>query len=250
MAIALFDVQCGFGSVAPGQRELLTAEALLAEMEHVQVERALVRMAPALLEIDLLQSNRHLYAHCEAHLQLIPCPIVAPNSARDLAAEEAQVDDAIVHGAGAVYIRPHMDYWTLAPWGCDRLFQALEARRLPVLCHSSEVAQEEVAELAGRYPALPLIFAGADYRSQRILLPLLEAFPNFYLSLGSNYLVHRGIEQCVTIVGAERLLFGSGFPEVDMSAHVAQLLYADISEKEKILIGAGNLDRLIGEVVR
>ena len=147
-------------------------------------------------------------------------------------------------------IRPRQDYWSLAPWCCDRLFTALQTRRLPVLCQTSELSYEDVAALAERYPTLPLIIIGADYRSQRILLPLLEACSNVYLSIGSNYIVQRGIEQCVETVGARRLLFGTGYPDVDMAGHISQLMYADISDDEKRLIGSGNLDRLIQGVQR
>ena len=86
------------------------------------------------------------------------------------------------------------------------------------------------------------------YRSQRILLPLLTSFPNVQLSTGSNYCVHRGIEQLVGSVGPQRLLFGSGFPEVDPMMAISQLVYADISDEARRLIGSGNLERLIGGI--
>ncbi|HOF86933.1 MAG TPA: amidohydrolase family protein [Armatimonadota bacterium] len=250
MTIALFDVQCGFGGAAPGSREPLSAAALLAEMDGAGVERALARAVPAALEIDISWSNRHLFAACAGHPRLVPCPIVAPNSARDLAPEHLQLSEVISQGAGAVSIRPRQDTWSLAPWCCDRLFTAMQTRRLPVLCQLGELSYDDVAALAERYPTLPLVIIGADYRSQRILLPLLEAFATIYLSIGSNYIVQGGIEQCVETVGARRLLFGTGFPEVDMPAHIAQLMYADIADDEKRLIGAGNLDRLLQGVQR
>jgi hypothetical protein len=250
MTIPLFDAQCGFGSAAPGSRATLPAAELLGEMDGVAIERALVRMLPAAMEIDISWSNNHLYAACDGQARFVPCPIVAPNGARDIGSESMQVEAAIRHGAGAVVIRPRMDYWSVAPWCSERLFRALETRRMPVMCLLGEVSLDDVAVLAGCYSGLPLILAGVDYRSQRIILPLLEAFPTVYLSIGSNYIVHRGIEQCVEVVGARRLLFGTGYPDVDMNGHVSQLMYAEIANDEKRLIGAGNLDRLIQGVQR
>lgn len=250
MTIPLFDVQCGFGSAAPGARETLAVETLLEAMDGVGVERALARMLPAALEIDIPWSNAHLYAACEVNPRLVPCPIVAPNTARDLPTEAAQADEAARHGAGAVVIRPHQDYWSTEPWCSDRLFRALEVRRFPLFCLNGELSYDEVASIAGRYPGLPLILAGVDYRSQRVLLPLLEAFPNIYMSVGSNYLVNQGIEQCVDVIGARRLLFGTGFPDIDMTGHVSQLMYANITDEDKRLIGAGNLERLMQGVQR
>lgn len=250
MTIPLFDVQCGFGSAAPGSREILSAAELLAEMDGVSIERALTRVQPVALEIDIPWSNDHLYAACDGQARFTPCPIVAPNGARDIGSESAQVESAIRRGAGAVTIRPRMDYWSTAPWCSERLFRALETRRMPVLCSLNEVTVDEVAALAGQYAGLPLVLLNVDYRAQRIVLPLLEAFPTVYLSIGTNYIVHRGIEQCVSVVGARRLLFGTGFPDVDVTGHVSQLMYAEIDDDEKRMIGARNLDRLIQGVQR
>jgi predicted TIM-barrel fold metal-dependent hydrolase len=250
MTIPLFDVQCGFGSAAPGSRETITAEALVAEMDRLGIERALARTLPTAMAFDVPLANDRLFADCVRHPRLVPCPIAAPAAGRSDAPEAEQVALLCAHGAGAVVIRPRTDGWSTAPWGSDPLFAALEARRLPVLCPGEEVTLDEVAALAPRYPALPLIVTGANYRTHGIVLPLLMAFSNVYLSLGSNYIVHRGIEDCVRAVGAGRLLFGTGFPDVDMGGHVTHLLYAELSLADLAAIGAGNLDRLIGEVVR
>jgi predicted TIM-barrel fold metal-dependent hydrolase len=124
----------------------------------------------------------------------------------------------------------------------------MEARRVPVLCPEAQVPLERAAELAGRHPELPLVLTGLGYRSQRILAPLLENFSNTFVSIGSNYSVHQGLEQLVRKVGAERLLFGTGWPDADAAGAVTQLMYAGISEEEKALIGSGNLERLIAGI--
>ena len=49
-------------------------------------------------------------------------------------------------------------------------------------------------------------------------------------------------------VGADRLLFGTGFPDAEGMMAITQLMYADLADEQKRLIGAGNLERLIGEV--
>ena len=82
------------------------------------------------------------------------------------------------------------------------------------------------------------------------MLPLLATFHNVYLSIGSNYTVHKGIEQFVEKVGAGRLLFGTGYPDVEPMMAVALLMYADIPEDARQHIGAGNFERLIGGIQR
>lgn len=248
MAISLFDVQTGFGC-APGQAPI-TADDLRAEMRRLQIDRALACITPENMEFDVPLANEMLFTACAADPALVPCPIVMPNSGQDYLPEQEQVEEAMRHGAGAVFIRPAADYWILAEWVCDRLFTLLEAHRMPVLCLERMVSLEQVSGLAQRYPRLPFIMAESGYRQQRILLPLLENFPNVYLSTGNNYIVYKGIEQLVERGLTERLLFGTGFPVSDPMGGITQLMYAEISEEQRQLIGAGNMERLMGGIVR
>jgi predicted TIM-barrel fold metal-dependent hydrolase len=250
MRPALFDVQAGFGGGRPGLRHPAGADELLDDMRRCGIGRAVVRVAPAELDVSLPRSLETLYAACAAHPELLPCPAVVPNSGRDLPDEEHQIEQAVAHGAAAVVLRPALDYWALEPWCSGRLFAALEARRLPVLCLEEMIPLPEVAKLAERHPRLPLVVAHTNYRAQRTLLPLLERFPNLFLSLGNNYAIHRGIEQLAGAVGAERLLFGTGWPDSEPLAAVTQLLYAGIAAEDRARIGAGNLERLLREIRR
>ena len=109
---------------------------------------------------------------------------------------------------------------------------------------------EQLAELAGRFERLQIIYADVDYRTQRVLLPLLKRFPNVHFSIGLNYRVFGGIQQICEQVGAEQLLFGSGLPAADPMAAVTQLMYADISDEQKQQIGSGNMQRLMEGIQR
>ncbi len=243
--IPLFDVQCGCGGVPGGAREALSGETLLEEMARVEIGRALVRLAPAAMLFDPIEANERLFALGTAGDRLVPCPLVLPNTAGDVGPEPVQVEAFISRGARAVALRPRSDAWSLAPWACDSLLHALEERRLPALCAMDEFTLEDAAALAGRFPALPIILIGVSYRAQRVLIPLLQAFPNTYLSLGANYTVHLGVEQLAAAAGAGRLLFGTGYPATGMMSAITNLLYAELSDEEMRLIGSGNLARLL-----
>jgi predicted TIM-barrel fold metal-dependent hydrolase len=246
----LFDIQAGFGGGRPGQRQPAGVEELLDDMRHCGIGRTAVRIAPADLDVSLPRSLETLYAACADHRELVPCPVVVPNAARDLPDEKAQIRTAVERGAAAAVIRPALDSWSLEPWCSGRLFATLEERRLPVLCLEEMVPLGEVARLAERHPRLPFIVAHTNYRAQRLLLPLLERFANVFLSLGNNYVVHRGIEQLAAVIGADRLLFGTGWPDAEPFAAVTQLLYAGIKAADRKKIGAGNLERLLRKVRR
>jgi len=185
-----------------------------------------------------------LYKAAIEHPELLPCPVVVPAACGDLPPEEEQAAEAAARGAAAVVVRPAADYWTPEPWVCGRLFSALGARRLPVLCLERMVSLPLVAAIAETHPDCPLIVAEVGYRSHRTLLPLLERHANVFLSIGNTFSAHRGIEWYVERLGAGRLIFGTGLPEAEAGAAIAHLLYADIPDEAKAAIGAGNFERL------
>jgi len=248
MSIRLFDVQTGFGGANSGDPHILSVDECLESMERLGVAQALVRTEPDTLNVDFAMANDDLFDACAARDNLTPCPIVVPATAYDLPAEPEQVDQLIRRGARAAVIRPQRDDWVLVPWVYGRLLTAMAERRLPLYCLLAQASYEQVGRFAEEHPALPIILAQVAYRSQRTIIPLLETFPNVHLSLGNNWTIHRGVEQMVEKVGPERLLFGTGFPAAEPMMAVTQLMYAEIADGQKQMIGAGNLERLLEAV--
>lgn len=248
--IPLFDAYAGFGARKPGERLPVRPVDWSKEMARLSIERALVRIAPEALDSDFQSSNEALLGACAQFHEFVPCPVVIPNTAGNALPEDEQVETLLARGAGAVCLRPKRDHWLLSDWVSGPLLAALQARKVPVFCKEEQIPLQQVADLAERYPELPIILAETGYRSQRVVLPLLKTFANVYLSTGGAFSVHRGIEQLVGNVGADRVLFGTGFPEAEPMAAVAQLAYAEVSDRQRQLIGAGNLDRLVGGIRR
>jgi len=250
MRIDLFDVQVAILTDTPGVREVVTAGELLVSMERLDIGRALVRTEPTASELDVPRTNAHLYEACAGHPELAPCPAVIPNTAGDLPGEDRQIAEAIDRRAGGVCIRPAHDHWLIADWLSDSLFQALSARRMPVYVAAGALGFAEVADLAGRFEELPILLAETGYRDQRILVPLLERFGNIHLVTGWNYRVQGGIEQLVRRVGAQQVLFGTGFPNSAPMTAVMQVTYADLPEADLRKIGSENFERLMEGIRR
>jgi predicted TIM-barrel fold metal-dependent hydrolase len=248
--IELFDAQAGFGGGRRGHPWVPSAEEWLAHMTRLSIARALVRTDFEEMDSDPMYSNRLLYEVCEQHESLVPCPAVLPQGHGDVPSEQEQIDEAIARGSRAVTLRPGVDGWTTAEWCAGTLLGLLEERRMPVLCRNSALGFEAVADLAGRYPSLPVVMFHLGYRSQRMLVLLMKAFSNIYLAVGSPYSVHLGLESMAGHAGAERLLFGTGFPYAEPTASITMLTYSDLGEEQKQLVGAGNLDWLIGGIRR
>jgi predicted TIM-barrel fold metal-dependent hydrolase len=242
--IELVDIQAGFGGLAPGVREAFSAEQLVAQLRRHRIAQAVVRITPEAQDFDLCRSNQRLYEQAARFPELLPCPIAIPAACGDVPDAEAQVADALRHGAPAVILRPGPDRWEPEPWVVGALLEVLATHRLPVLCLERLVPTASVARWAGMAPEVPFIIAETAYGRDRTLLPLLREFPNTYLSIGNNFTAHRGLEFYVSQVGASRLLFGTGLPDSEPGAAIGQLVFAELTETDRQLVGSGNLRRL------
>ncbi len=250
MTLRLFDVQTGFGGAKRGETLVVTREECLGSLARLDIAAGLVRTLPDAMETDAVVPNALLFAACVGHPELVPCPIALPAAAGEVAPEPDQIDAFIRQGAGAALIRPVRDDWTFAFWVCDPLLVAMQERRLPLFCAAGYVTFEQTAQIAERYPKLPIILAEVGYRSQRTIVPLLQTFRNVHLSIGNNWTIHRGIEDLVDKVGPEQLLFGTGFPVSEPMMAITQLVYAEIPDEHKQAVGAGNVERLLAGVIR
>jgi len=250
MNLKLFDVQTSILGVKKGEKTFVGAEELIEEMDFCKVDKAVARVFPDDNELDFEASNEKLFAACaKSDGRLIPCPIVVPNSAKDIDDENIQICKAIAANAPSVRIRPARDYWEILSWISDNLFNAMADRKMPLMI-TVATSFKTIAELAQRFPEMPIILHSVGYNSMRHLVPLLSNFHNTHLSIGSNFTVHFGIEHLVKYVGANKLIFGTNSPITEMMSAITQLTYAKISNEEKELIGAKNLETLIGDIVK
>jgi len=250
MNFKLFDAQTSILGIKKGEKTFVGPEELLEEMDFCKVDKAVARVFPDDHELDFQISNEKLFAACaKSNERLIPCPIVVPNSAKDIDDENIQICNAIAANAASVRIRPAEDYWEILPWISDNLFSVMADRKMPLMI-TAATSFKTIAELAQRFSEMPIIIHDAGYNSMRYLVPLLSNFRNAYLSIGSNFTVHFGIEHLVKYVGAGKLIFGTNSPTTEMMSAITQLEYAKISNEEKQLIGAENIEALIEDIIK
>jgi len=101
-----------------------------------------------------------------------------------------------------------------------------------------------MAELGKRYPGVTFIFAHAGMMWVKAF-QAAQPYPNLCFDV-SGFDPERGVvEQAVSVLGAERIFFGSDAPGRAYAAQLAKVLYADISERDKTLILAENAARLL-----
>ena len=111
---------------------------------------------------------------------------------------------------------------------------------------ADQVDHEELHELCGSYPELPVVLGRTGYREMRAIYALLAGHENFYLDI-STFLLYGGLEEVVERFGAGRLVFGTGMPISDPAGAATKLRYAEVDDETKEMIAHGNLEGLLGE---
>ncbi|MCL1793316.1 MAG: amidohydrolase [Oscillospiraceae bacterium] len=129
----------------------------------------------------------------------------------------------------------------------DYLEMACE-RKIPVLLNTSRgISLEQADGIMRDFPDLTVILTFDNcWPSDRFLRPFLEAYPNLRLDM-TYMLTDNGLKDMRKKYPAERILFGSGFPESYLGAHMLVIKHAEIDEEDKMKIAGGNLKRILGE---
>jgi len=108
----------------------------------------------------------------------------------------------------------------------------------------AQVTFREIDAVASAHPELNLVMLATRWESPRQLFPLMEKHRNLYLEF-SSLQANRAIEVFTEHLGAERLLFGTEFPEKSPGAAKAFVDYAQITDNQRRLIAGENLARLL-----
>jgi hypothetical protein len=224
-----------------------SAGEFVAAMDHNGVERALVWHV-AQHDASPQAGNALLAEGIRDQRRLTGCWTILPNQAREfppLPEFFRQMKDARVR-ALRVFPRSHRylaNGVSMGDW-----LEAMVARRIPLLLSLRRgVEWRDIYELLAEFPELVcLICDHGCWGEDRMFRPLLERYPNVYVDT-AQYLLDGGLESLVADYGAERLLYGSGFPESYMGGMMMALKHAGLSDEDKAAIAGGNLERILEE---
>jgi len=243
-AISFMDCNCHLGSFEGMEPSHFTqVEELLAEMEHLGIERALVthhwssRWSPRL-------GNEKLDEILQPYENLYPCYVALPPETDEIP-PPGEFADAVRAAHGAVRVCPSDHQWRLTDWCAQGLLEALASRAVPVLVQLAHTTWDDVAEVLENHPQLPVIILNTSYRINRTIYPLFARHRNLYLET-HTYQIPWGIEDVARRYGAERLIFGTDLPEYDGGCPIAQVMYSPLDDAEKAMIAGGTLQRLLG----
>jgi len=250
-----FDARCTVGRhVLLHEGDPHTASDLLAEMDHYGIAEALV-VGSLSREHHPLDGNAQALDVAAADRRLHPAWAALPPGAGEQPEPPEMLDQMRRCRVGALFLFTGQYRLSLADWCVDELLEPMAEAGVPVVICPDEIgpncpAQDqtnwnEVVALCRRWPSLPVIVSEFRIRrTQRVLYRALDACPNLRVEL-SGYWLHRGTEYVTSRWGAERLIFGSNWPQFGPHMTLATLACAEIDDADKRLIAGDNLRRLI-----
>ncbi len=238
------DCNCRIGTFEKMEPPHFTdLDGLLAEMDYLGIQQALVMHSWASSWAPRL-GNEKIDELLAGHEDLYPCYVGLPGATGELP-PPAEFAAHIRERHGAVRLFPVNQQWDFTHWGAGDLLEALDAHAVPTLIDMQQTNWAQIADILPRYQQLPLIILGTSYRITRHIYPLFEKHDNLYLE-SNTFQTTWGIEDVCERFGAERLIFGTGLPEMEGGGALVQLAYNCLTDAETALIAGDNLRNLLG----
>lgn len=221
---------------------------LLSEMDRLGIARAVVRHR-ACLQAGPYVGNEVLAEEIAGHDRLTPAWFLTPDGREPQFDVGAVVEEMAGKGVRLAWTDPKAEGFSILPWCSGPMYEALQARRIPLLLGYPDNSADDLDRVLSGFPELRVILLGASRVGRnRMVYPLLARHANLYLCLGKTYSVHLGVEDLCRTFGHERFLFGMWFPESESGAPLTGLSYARIPDEARAAIACGNIERLLSEV--
>lgn len=108
---------------------------------------------------------------------------------------------------------------------------------------------EHLRSIAAAYPRVPIILghSGATDRGFERAIAVARDRPNVYLELCGSWMTGAWIARLVAAVGAERVLYGSDCPFIDMRYALGRVVFAPLTNEQRALVLGRNMLRLIAQ---
>lgn len=232
----------------PMQGIMPTVEDLQAEMARLHIESAIVRHRQC-IDAGPYFGNATLMDEVADAPALLPAWAITPDGREPDYDVGALVEDMRRSGVKVGWLSPTDHSFSLSPWCCGELYEALSAACIPVLVEYSQTTGDGLDAVCSAFPDLRLIlFNMPRLGRNRIWYPLLKRHQNLYLCSGPAFGVHHGLADLCAQFGHERWVLGTGYPVSEGGSGIAGLTYAGLSDEATQAIASGNIQRLLAEV--
>jgi hypothetical protein len=241
-----------FAPSVPPEAYTEKAEDLLDRMAFFGITRALVRHI-SMEEESPLVGNQLVIEEIASFDALEPSWAILPPQTGELGTPDEFVAGMKASGVRALWAFPSKHAYLLNGTTFGELFEIMIRRRIPLFVSAKERSDglEGFAMIEALLRDFPkLVVVATDHGcwgEDRLFRPLVERYEHFYIDT-SRYELAGGIRDFCDRYGPDRMLFGTGFPEIPMGGAFLTLLHAEISDQAKAALFGGNLQHLLREV--
>lgn len=229
-------------------RPVVSRKELVEELDKQGIEKALVWHIDQ-YQYTPIEGNEILSGVIKGETRLCGCWAILPPQTGEVIKKDffyRMKDNNIV----ALRAFPDFHRFILNRVVFGRFLDEVSERKIPLLLSMEKGnSWQGVYHLMKDFPLLTCILCDIGIHGvNRYTWPLLENYKNVYLETSLLALGCSQLEATVKKYGAERIIFGSDFPERYPESSVLEVLHSDISEKDKEKIASLNLERIISEV--
>ena len=218
-------------------------DRLLGESRRAGISTVLAH-ADGALSFTTTGNREVLDASARAGSTLLPIAVIAPERSTD-----PDVEIMRLAAAGFVGFRLGSVPWQGSPAvpsvATDRLLRSVARTGLPLFVAIERWGDSSAIGERTEKLGIPVILIGAHYNTIVDDLAAADRFP--HLRLDTSSLAHFGaIERVVRVIGAERLLLGTGLPHRAPRGPINAVASAFIPDEARRAILGGNAARLFG----
>jgi uncharacterized protein len=225
------------------------ADGMVAAMDAAGVSTACISSHLA-ISADWRRGNLETLAAVKIYPErFIGHVVINPNTPQEIKAELDQYFNN--HGFKAIKIVPDTHAHPATGKGYEPAWEyAAENNRL-VLAHtfhgSAYDDPQMFAELSRRYPHIPImvVHSGALTAAFNGAIRLARDHPNIYLDISGSYITGAWIKKMVDEAGADRVIYSSDLPFIDIRYSLGRVLYSGLTADQQKAVLGGNIARLL-----
>ena len=238
--VPVFDANVALGRRHDRRVSVDTPEETVSEMARAGIQRALV-YSPHAVNFDSRDGNNLLLETVQGHDALVP-QFVGNPAFDNLDEFSAEIEGRNIR---SVRLAPMPHKYPFREWIAGEWLEWMESVNLPFWVDATNIDPSDLHDTMEAHPNVNVLLAEVHYTHLPWAMPLLKSLPNAYIEI-SRFVSVDGIARLLDVVGGERILFGSRFPESSMAPQLYNLHLNGLSNEVLAAICAGNLERLLG----
>lgn len=235
----VIDSHCHIGE---GVRKEVTPDALLRAMDDAGVDRAVVCSVDQFIAVRNREGNDEVLGLVRSHPDRFWGLAAVNPWFGDQAVEE--LERSLDAGLNGLKLNSHLQGFVLSDPIVHPLVAVCRDHGVPLYAHTGTPITAEpfqLAELARTFPEVTMVMGHMGYTDFWYdAVPAALQSKNVYLE--TSLIDIMNIQNAIEKVGDARILFGSDFPESDLSLELEKMSMLEMSDEARARILGGNAE--------